>query len=86
MLLVCNSSFVQLQFDVIVTIEIEFTREGQIRRDIEIAGTAQNSVMEVDVVLLDRFVALVERLMLFALDNDPIKAGVMGFDIFGKLV
>jgi len=46
-----------------MTVEIEFTREGQIRRDFEIAGTAKNRVMEVDVVLLDRFVALVQHLM-----------------------
>ena len=45
-------------------VEIEFTGEGQVRGNFQVAGSAKNRVMEVDVVLLDRFVALVQCLML----------------------
>ena len=62
-----DAFFIQLQFYVVMSVEIKFVRKGQIRRYFQVTGAAQNRVMEVNLVLLDRFVALVQHLMFFLL-------------------
>jgi hypothetical protein len=50
--------------DVVVAVEIEFTREGEIRGDFQITGAAQHRIVDIDVILLDRFSALQTSLFL----------------------
>ena len=38
-----------------MTVEIEFGMEREIGRDFEIAGAAEKGIVEIDVILLDRF-------------------------------
>ncbi|MCF8092096.1 MAG: hypothetical protein K9K40_06510 [Desulfotignum sp.] len=52
-----------------MAVEIEFTREGEVRGDFQITGAAQNSIipkgqkLDIDVILLDRLVALIKALV-----------------------
>jgi hypothetical protein len=52
-----------------MAVEIELTRKRQIRRDFQVTGTAQNRIipkgqkLNIDVILLDRFVAFVKALV-----------------------
>jgi len=38
--------------------------------------------MEINVILLDRLSAFIKRFIFSALDDDPVKTGVIKFDIF----
>jgi hypothetical protein len=61
-----------------MAVAIEFTREGEVRGDFQIAGTAQNRIiprgqkLDIDVILLDRLVAFVKALILSAFFTDQI--------------
>jgi hypothetical protein len=50
--------------DVVMAVEIEFTREGQVRGDFQITRAAQNRIVDIDVILLDRFVAFIKGVAL----------------------
>ncbi len=67
--------------DLIVAVEIEFTREGEIRGDYQVTGTAQDGIMNIDVILLDRFVAFVKELVFPSFFADKI-SGSHSPDIF----
>jgi hypothetical protein len=67
--------------DVVVAVEIEFTREGEIRGDFQITRAAQNRIMYIDVILLDRFSALVKALVFPSFFADKI-SGSHSPDIF----
>ncbi len=62
-----NVFLIQFVFDEIMTVEIEFTGKGHIRGYFQIARASYNNVVEVDVVMLDRFYAFVELLKLFSI-------------------
>jgi hypothetical protein len=49
--------------DVVMAVEIEFTRKRQIRGDFQITGATQDSIMYIDVILLDRLVAFIKALV-----------------------
>jgi hypothetical protein len=61
-----------------MAIEIEFTRKREIRGDFQVTGTAQNSIiprgqkLNIDVILLDRFVAFVTALVFPSFFADKI--------------
>jgi hypothetical protein len=55
--------------DKVMAVEIEFTREGEVRGDFQVTGTAQNRIiprgqkLDIDVILLDRLVAFIKALV-----------------------
>ena len=49
-----------------MTVEIEFGMEREIGRDFEIAGAAEKGIVEIDVILLDRFSAVVNLIVSFS--------------------
>jgi len=61
-----------------MAVAIEFTRKRQIRGDFQVTGTAQNRIiprgqkLDIDVILLDRFSALVKALIFSPFFADKI--------------
>ena len=49
-----------------MAVEIEFGMEREVGRDLEIAGAAEKGIVEIDVILLDRFSAVVDLFVSFS--------------------
>ena len=57
--LVVHASFIKFEPDSIMSVEVELAMKGEIGRYFQVTWPAQDLVVEVDVVLLDRFSALI---------------------------
>jgi len=60
---VLDALLIELKSNGIMTVEVKLGMEREVGRDFQVTGASQESIMEVDVVLFNRFSAIVEAVV-----------------------